>query len=132
MRILCLDEFAQSGIRRVMRHALEPRHWYRPSKDARIPSDDPQFVTHIRDGYRCVFTITQNAGLTYRHLSISVPAEDKYPNIVAALLLAQEFGFTGWDGKTIDTLPEGWMGNVDKSDHCIVLAQPYQVAEKTA
>jgi hypothetical protein len=127
-----LDEFAQAGIKRVLRHAMAPQHWYRPKKDARIPGDDPQFVAHIRDGYRCVFTITQTEGTIFRHLTISVPSEDKYPNIVAAFLIAQEFGFVGWDGKTIDVLPPGWMGDVNKVDHCITLVQPYEVAEKTA
>lgn len=38
-------------------------------------------------------------------------------------MLAELFGFTGWDGKTIDRLPEGWTGDVSKTEHCVVLVQ---------
>ncbi len=126
MRLLVLDEAAQQRIQRVVQHATRPERWYRPDKDSRIPGDDPQFVVHIPDGYRCVFTITKAKGQTLRHLSISVPAEDKYPNVVAAFLIAKEFGFTGWDEKTVDALPPGWMSHVNQDEHCVVLGQEYK------
>jgi len=124
VRALVIDAYARKQVERVLAHALDPRHWYRPGKDSRIPGNDPHFVVHLNT-YRCVFTISKsNQGLAYRQLSISIPSEN-LPNIFAALTIAELFGFTGWDGKSQD-LPLSWMAHVSTAEHCIVLAQPYE------
>jgi len=132
VRALIIDNTAKADVQRVLDYALDRNHWYRPGKDSRVPGDDPNFVAHLRDGFRCVFTITENRGLIYRHLSISVPAHDKYPHVAAALTIAELFGFTGWDGKTIDQLPDGWMVHLNKDEHCIALGQPFEKAKVMA
>lgn len=110
--------------------ATDPKRWYRPGKDSRVPGDDFRFVANL-NSYRCVFTITETPdGSAMRHLSISVPSED-YPNPFAAYTIAELFGFAGWDGKTQD-LPESWIARVNKEEHCIVLAQPYEKAKASA
>jgi hypothetical protein len=129
MRPLIIDRSARKQVERVLNFALEPKHWYRPRGDAQVPGNDYRFVANL-NSFRCVFTITEDNGMTARHLSISVPSED-YPNPFAAYTIAELFGFTGWDGKSVK-LPESWMARVNKEEHCIVLAQAYEKAQVSA
>jgi len=46
-------------------------------------------------GYRCCFTIEQQAKGNCRHLSVSVPAPGMVPNEHAMALILHEFGFEG-------------------------------------
>jgi hypothetical protein len=133
MRVLIIDDEAKAEAQRVLDYALDPAHWYRPGIDSKIPGNNPDYVARIRDGFRCVFTITRHGdGFTMRHLSISVPGEDRYPNVAAAFMIAELFGFTGWDGKTIDRMPDGWMPGINRGEHCIALGQAYEKAQATA
>jgi hypothetical protein len=93
---------------------------YYPGADE-VPGSDDNYVCMLGT-YRCVFTITRHKGLVARHLSISVPGEG-YPHPESAFTIADEFGFTGWDQKTVDRLPKTWFGSLSKKDHCIVLIQ---------
>lgn len=59
------------------------------------PGDDKNHVAHIPFGYRCVYSIElQKVGI-FRHLSISVDADGKWPNEYAVKAIAKEFGFRG-------------------------------------
>lgn len=124
MRALVIDGYAKAQVKRVLDHALDPKHYYMPHRDARVPGDDSRFVCHLNT-YRAVFTITvDRGGNLWRHLSISVPSKD-YPNPFAAYTIAEMFGFTGWDGKSANP-PDGWVIRVDEGDHCIALGQEYR------
>ena len=129
MRALVVDAWARKQVQRVLAWALDPKHWYRPGKDSRVPGDDYHFVATL-SSYRCVFTISESPQGTFRHLSISVPSEN-YPNPIAAFTIAEMFGFSGWDGKSAD-LPPSWMAHVSTEEHCIVLGQVYEKAEASA
>lgn len=132
MRILLIDDAAKAEVQRVLDFAEMPENWYRPGRTAVIPGDDPRFVAHLTDGFRAVFTITKASdGLVLRHLSISIDGT-KFPNIAAAFEIATMFGFNGWDGRTIDRLPDGWMAQVNEAEHCVVLGQPYEKVSATA
>lgn len=120
MRPLIIDDNARAAIARVVSYAMN--HPY--SIGQPVPGDNPNFVAHLST-YRCVFTFTCMHDKTYRHLSISVPSE-RFPNPAAAFMIASEFGFTGWDEKSIDTMPEDWFGQVNEKEHCIVLGQEIQ------
>ena len=74
MRPLLIDRHARRQAQRVLEFALDPKHWYRPGKDARVPGDDYRFVANL-NSYRAVFSITEKDGAVFRHLSISVPSE---------------------------------------------------------
>jgi hypothetical protein len=115
-RLLIIDDVARAEVRRVLAHA-EANHYY--PGDA-TPGDDPRFVAKLGT-YRAVFSFTHADGVIYRHLSISVPSE-KYPNPIAAFTIAELFGFTGHIENS-DDVPEGWLLNVNKAEHCIVIAQ---------
>lgn len=118
-RFLFIDDLAREKIAQVIAHASN--HHYTPGPNAPVPGDDDKFVVQL-DTFRCVFSFTQSDGAVWRHLSISIP--QNYPNPAAAFLIAEEFGFTGWDGKTIDQVPQEWIVDIDKQARCIVLAQP--------
>lgn len=125
MRILVMDDAARLKVKTVLDHALVFEHWYRPHKDAQIAGNDPRFVAHLDDGFRCVFTITVDLkGDPWRRLSISVPGE-KYPSPTAVCAIAAMFGFTGWDGYSV-VPPRCWALYVDKDDHCIAIGQEYK------
>lgn len=126
MRPLVIDDVARAKVQRVLDHAQKREAWYEViygRSQQSTPGDDSRYSTHLGT-YRCVFTYTLDAvhGQLFRHLSISVPSE-KYPHVAAVLAIAELFGFTGWDGRRIDRLPEGWIGSVDERQHCIVIAQ---------
>jgi hypothetical protein len=119
IRPLVIDAAARATIARVIAHAMD--HPYRPGPGVGAPGDNQNFVAKLNT-YRAVFTFTVTPEACYRHLSVSVPGE-KYPNPAAAFMIADAFGFTGWDHKQVEKLPDGWMIDVNKSEHCVVLAQ---------
>jgi hypothetical protein len=120
IRPLIIDAVARAKIAHLIEHA--EGHHYHVGVDP-IPGDDPAFVIHL-DTYRVVFTFTEDHGQLWRHLSISVPAPEKYPHPAATFTIAQEFGFAGWDGATLDRMPHGWHLKIEREPPLhIVLAQ---------
>lgn len=132
MRVLVINDFTKQAVKRVLDYAERYEHWYRPGLARRPPGDDQKHVTQL-DSYRCVFSITLDRGIAYRHLSISVPSAD-LPNPFTAFTIAQMFGFSGWDGKSMpnSVLPAGWQVAPNKAEHCVVIMQPYENARTTA
>lgn len=127
MRPLIIGDAAKAKVQRVLDFALQPENWYQPSRgnDQAVtpPGDDKRHVVTL-DTYRCAFSIIVDAKeMPWRHLSISVPSE-KYPNPFAAYTIAELFGLSGWDGKSVEP-PNGWALSVNAEEHCVVLAQPY-------
>jgi hypothetical protein len=118
IRALVIDDAAKAKAARVLAHA--EGHHYFPERTMLLPGDDERFVARFND-YRAVFSYTHSDGAVWRHLSISVPARGKYPHMGAAFVIANLFGFTGWDRRTVDALPEGWLANVNEDDNCIIL-----------
>jgi hypothetical protein len=124
MRLLYINRITKVKIAHVKSYAEE--NPYYPGATEDVPGDNKNYVVYLNT-FRCVFTHTHSKGKVYRHLTISVPSA-KYPNPAAAFIIAQEFGFTGWDGKTIDKVPRNWAVDVNKKEHCIVLVQ--EIKEK--
>lgn len=123
IRPLIIDDVAKAKVAAVLEHAS--KHHYRLGPGVPAPGDDPRFVARL-DSYRAVFTFTQLKDTLWRHLSVSVPGP-KYPNPAAVFTIAELFGFTGWDGKTLNKFPDGWLGQVNEQDHCVVVGQPVQL-----
>jgi hypothetical protein len=74
-----------------------------------VPGDDPQLKMQIGE-WEVTFTVTHydvdGDDRVFRHLSIA-----NYrcpPPPLVRLIIAELFGFTGWDGETINKLPKGW------------------------
>lgn len=126
MRALIIGPEQTQEIRRVVEHA--ERNYYEPGMS--LPGDDPAFVVHVPDGFRCVFTITRYQGQLYRHLTVSVPDPEKYPSPEATVVLAKEFGFTASDGSLEirkRVVVDGWMASPGhEGEHCIVVIQPLE------
>lgn len=59
----------------------------------RAPGHTPEFVVEIPVGFRCVFTIEQQPPGWMRHISISVMAKERAPNLVAVETLLPYFGY---------------------------------------
>ena len=117
-----LDNAVKKRIAEVVKFA--EGNLYRPGLSENPPGDDARHVVHIPLGFRAAFSFTEDPeGDLYRHLSISVEDEAKYPNPIAAFMIADAFGFTGWKIEMGDQPPPGWMGNADEEDHCITLLQ---------
>lgn len=119
MRPLIIDAHAKAQAQRVMDYAA--LNHYRPGETTWVPGDNANFVATF-DTYRVVFTFSEMGGRVYRHISISVPSQH-YPNPAAVFALADLFGFTGWDQKTIDKPPDGWLVHINEDEHCIAVAQ---------
>lgn len=118
MRPLVIDEIAQAKVREILVFAAD--NWYRPGVSEQVPGNDSRHVA-ILNTYRCVFSYTDMKDELFRHLSISVPSKD-YPNPIVTWVIADLFGFSGWDGKSPDP-PKDWLFDVNEGEHCIVLAQ---------
>jgi hypothetical protein len=124
IRMLALSPENKKTAEAIVEYASKPEHYYKPPTDW-VPGDQPEYTCRIND-YRCVFTITeQKDGKRFRHLSMSVPAAGKLPNVVAACTIATWFGFTGAPMyEDIATRPGlDWQVHISEEERCIVLAQ---------
>ena len=121
MRPLMLDNETKKRIAEVV--AFARGNLYRPGLSETIPGDDARHVVRISFGFRAVFSFTEGPDGLYRHLTISVDDEAKYPNPIADFMIADAFGFTGWKIEMGEKPPPGWMGTADEEDHCITLLQ---------
>jgi|SRR5215475_10582682 len=119
MRALFIDDEARRKVDRVIAYAMD--HPFYPGKSP-TPGDIPGYVAFLNT-YRCVFTFTRTRGMIYRHLTISVPPENKYPNPVAAFLIAQLFGFTGYNDKKPEVPGPDWMMDIRDDENCIMIVQ---------
>lgn len=108
IRPLVIDRVLRSEAAKIVRYA--DKHHYIVGESGQVPGDNPRHVLKTDFGYRCVFSYTVLHGKKFRDLSVSVATKGKYPNQFALYAIATElFGFTGWDGKTIEPPPEDWM-----------------------
>ncbi len=118
-RMLTIGPEAQGKVDKVVAYAME--HQYLPGTSA-VPGNNPNFVAHL-DTYRCVFTFTHRDGKVYRHLTISVPPEGKYPHPTAAFEIARMFGFTGYDEAVPMRPGDGWGVGMNEKENCIIIVQ---------
>jgi hypothetical protein len=127
MRALIIGPDEQASIAKVVAYAMEPEHWYNADKSGPVPGDNPAYVVHVEDGFRCVFTFTQHKGALYRHLTISVTGT-LLPAPEAAVALAKEFGFTTSDDSldiVVRMQRDRWIaGTGHAGENCVVVVQP--------
>lgn len=119
MRALVINDETRTKVAEVVEFAA--KNWYRPGRSETIPGDDPRHVVMLNT-FRCVFSYTVSPSEeVWRHLSVSVPSK-KLPNPFAFYTIAELFGFTGWNGRSV-VPPSSWTVGVNKEDHCIVAVQ---------
>jgi hypothetical protein len=99
-------------------------HWYEPLKATVAPEDEPRHQVKM-GRYRCVFSfsVEERSRKVYRHLVIRVKGKGRYPRAFAAYRIAEAFGFSGWDGRSLEYEPNGWIVEVDKEAGSMVLMQ---------
>jgi hypothetical protein len=117
-----IDDIARADAARVVSYARE--HIYRPFGDvaADPPGDDPKHVARFNT-FRAVFSITEDrARRQFRHLSVSIPSK-KLPHPAAVFMLADLFGFTGWNDREPDKPSPTWQLNMSRAENCIVVLQ---------
>ncbi len=127
LRVLVIGEAEKEAAAKLVAFATKPENFYSPfakqNADAvvKIPGNDPNHVLQLGD-YRCVFTITITPSGKFRHLSISVPAEDKLPNPHAVMEIAKLFGIQG----TLQELAQKGHIGPNEHEHCVVLGEEYE------
>jgi hypothetical protein len=130
MRALIIGPDEKQAIARVVAYATDREHWYCFAPGAAVPGDSPEYVAHVPDGFRCVFTLTLTQGKVYRHLSVSVNGVDRLPSPEACVALAIEFGFTASNQDAADNMDlvmlmqsDGWHAATNPIDRCVVMCQ---------
>ena len=119
LRALVLDDEAKAKVAKIKAYA--EAHPYVPGPHAVIPGENPN-CWGMFNSYKVVFSITKSDGMDWRHLSMSIPG-GKYPHPLAVFSMCELFGFTGWDGKSIE-MPPGWAGKTEKRPtKCVVIVQ---------
>lgn len=119
MRMLVINDEVRARAAEIVAYA--EAHPYKPPHD-RAPGDDPNLSMEINT-YRAVFSRTILDGVEFRHLSISVPG-GKYPGPEAAFMIADLFGFTGWDIEA-NEIPSDWACMPKQQPvMCVEIAQP--------
>lgn len=122
MRMLAITPENQAKVDAVVSYAMDhPSFVAGKEFVGGRPGDNPAHVAEL-DTYRCVFSITRAENRTWRDLSISIPRKGNYPNPYAAYSIAQMFGFTGWNERTVD-VPDEWLVHVMQEDNCIRFMQ---------
>lgn len=120
MRPLILGAAEEARAAEIIAHA--DQHHYIPGPGVPPPGDDDAFVANLNGGYKAVFSFTEADNGLYRHLSVSVPGA-KLPNPIAVYAIAEMFGFTGWDGTSMN-IPENWsVGMEQHGIRAIIVAQ---------
>lgn len=101
MRVLEIQDSTREDIAKVVKYAQEHKYNIHMmkllmSRDLESPGDNPDYVVHIHDGYRVVYTIEQQPVVGWcHHMSISIERSKKYPNEIASLEIMKLFGMDG-------------------------------------
>lgn len=117
--ILVIDDAGHERIRRLVTFASQPENYYRPGPLVPTPGDNSRYVVTLGT-YRCVFTHTKMPdGRLYRHLSISVKRNDRFPLPEGVEMVGKLFGFE-------DSFAT-WLKHIDKDAQAIVIGQEIDV-----
>lgn len=99
IRPLMIDNAAKVSIAALCQYAKENRIDNKELQarvaipDGYSPvGDNENHCCDLFNGYKCVFSIEEQSVGWTKHLSISVPADNQYPNIEAVKLIMVEFG----------------------------------------
>ncbi len=107
MRILQTDNSTKEDAAKVIAFASKEENIIDKHKatlivagDIEPPGMNPEFVIHIHDGYRVVYTREQHKELCH-HLSISVEDTDKCPNPHAVNTVLGIFGMRDFEDSVL-------------------------------
>lgn len=97
MRILQIDNDAREKIKKLIKYASEHKINEKSirammAKEEKPVGDNPDYVIHLHDGFRVVYSIEEQPVGNCHHISISVDEIDKYPHPAAVEEILKEFG----------------------------------------
>ena len=97
MRILQIDDDTRAEVAKVIAYAKEHRydkHMIKLliSRDLKSAGDNPDYLVHIHDGYRVVYTLEEHPIGWCHHMSISIDRSKMYPHEAAVQMIMQLFG----------------------------------------
>ena len=95
-RVLEINSETEKDAAKVIKYANEHRYTEAMNKlvasgDLAPAGLDPNFLLHIHDGYRVIYSIEKQPSGWCHHISISVEAKGKYPNEYAVKMILQLF-----------------------------------------
>lgn len=97
MRILQINNETYEDIAKVLKYADEHRFTTAMMKlvmsgDLEPAGDNPDFLVHIHDGYRVIYSLEELQPMGwYHHISISVDQSKKYPHEMAVQMILEAF-----------------------------------------
>lgn len=124
-RELIVDDEAREKIARVIAYAK--KHPWRPLERKVLPATDPGYCAQL-NSFKAVFTYAHLPDQVYRFLAVSLP-EGQMPHPVAICIIANLFGFTGWDEDAANKIPDNWQLYADPEEQCIKLGQPCETLQ---
>lgn len=94
MRPVFIDNTVREKIREIIKYGMDNIITVNdPEATVPIAGDDEKRVILIEYGYRVVYSVERNKGRLWRHLSVSINADQKLPSVEAVELLLKEFKF---------------------------------------
>lgn len=114
VRLLQITDETRSEVEKVKAYALEhpfDKEWAEAviASTRETVGDDPNYLVHIHQGFRVVYSVDVHDGTKHHHLSIS--HENGYPGIPEAELILELFGI----GKSVHDLDNVWIENEMKA-----------------
>lgn len=128
MRPLLIDDNIKKAVQELVKFASREENWYKIGESKWVPGDRQEYILHM-DTYRCVFTNTlMEDKRIFRHLSVSIPKEDMFPNPVVVYEIASMFGFIGAKTSQLQSdivvgPGDDWLLNASMTENCSVVAQ---------
>jgi len=118
MRLLLINDEVKTRVSEVVAFALERQNVYRPGPTSVIPGNDPRYIVTM-GSYRVVFSLTEipHEGKLYKHLSISIPDKDRFPN---PIMINEVIGLFGFEGGLFNCSV-----SINQQEGCVVVAQPH-------
>lgn len=132
MSILVIDDAALADIKRITGYAKD--HPYPAEEGECIGiADDPNHATTLGN-FHVTFSHTILHGVVLRHVTIKLVrvADPKSPfaGPLAAFVICEAFGFTGWSIDDGERPPRDWIcqAHFDGETHFIIIAQPMTIS----
>ena len=116
MRVLQIDDDTRKEIKKVKafayRHKVDEANLRATMAGIVEPiGDDPDYVVHIHDGYRVVYSVEEQSIGDCHHISVSVDKKGRAPHPLAVEMILEEFGMKKLED-SLAVWPEGIAINI--------------------
>ena len=116
MRVFQIDDDTRKEIKKVKafayKHKVDEANLRATMAGIVEPvGDDPDYVVHIHDGYRVVYSVEEQPIGDCHHISVSIDKKGKTPNPIAVEMILEEFGMKKLED-SLEVWPEGIAINI--------------------